>query len=141
MKLRQMALTRIGVCEEWVLVDRGNGTVLAARDRDLLRMAKGFIIENVTISTGTPPLSLYDRGDMETWLQPRLDRAGLLGAGKQLAWQWQHQRGQFVIALLLVALGAVAVLGIELGWFQDWFNKWLQSYPACAEAANDGNVL
>ncbi len=138
-KLRQVVSTRIGIADEWVLVDRGNGPVLGARDEDLLRVANGFMIDGVTIPTGSPQMSLFDKKELEQWLQPRLDRGQSLGPIKQLVWQWRHQRGMFVLTWTLVALGLVVVLGMELGWFEGWFEQWLKTRPECAVLEDAGS--
>ena len=134
-KMRQVVATRIGVADEWVLVDRRSGPVQIARDEDLLRIANGFIIDGVAVPTGNQQMPFYDRQALAQWLQPRLERAPLLGPGKHLAWQWQNQRRMFILTTGLALAGLAAVLSLELGWFEPWFEQWLQAQPACAEAA------
>ena len=134
-KLRTLASTRIGVCDEWVLVDHGNGVVRVARDEDLLRVANGFIIEQVAVPTGTPQKSLYDKKELEKWLEPRLRRAGRLSSIKHLAWQWQHKRRLFIAGVVGILLLLAAVGAMEAGWAEEGFRAWLESRPECQKDA------
>jgi hypothetical protein len=134
LKLRSIAFTRIGVCDEWVLVDYGNGVVRMARDEDLLRVPNGFIIEQVTVPTGNHQQSLYDKKELEQWLQPRLKRGGELGPIKQLAWQWQNKRGLFIAGAIAVVLMLIAVVATEMGWLEHAFEQWVESRPECQKS-------
>ena len=129
--LWRIAHTRVGVLNEWVLVDHGNGVIRIARDEDLLRVANGFIIDYTTIPTGTPQLSLYDKKELDQWLVPRLERATTLGPLQQTAWQWHNKRGAFIALLLGVIILLPLAIAVQGGWAKNRFEQWQQTQPEC----------
>lgn len=131
--MRNITRTRIGVADEWVLVDHGNGVVRIARDEELLRVNNGFIIDQTTVPTGTPQVSLYDKAEVEQWLKPRMQRATHLGPLAQTKWQWQHKRSLFIALAIGIALMVVLLVMVEAGWAEQWFTRWIESQPACQE--------
>ena len=139
MKMRGMMRMRIGVCDEWVLVDHGNGTVRIAADKDLIKVGNGFIVDGITIATGNPQMTLYDRKELEKWLQPRLDRCSTLGPIQQLSWQWQHRRGLFVLSAAAVVAGLALIVAMESGWLEGRLERWVKTRPACWDASGSGD--
>lgn len=139
--IRGVVNNRLGFRNEWVLVERRSGPVLMARDEDLTRVNNGFIIEGVTIPTGNPRFTLYTRKDLETWLHPRLARGKDLGPMRQLSWQWQHRRGQFILMITAIIAGLALIAAMEGGWMEAQFKDWLENQPECRgllDAPGDG---
>lgn len=133
-RMRQTLATRIGVADEWVLVDRGSGPVLIDRQENLLRIANGFIIDKVPVVIGTPQMAIYDRDEVGRTLLPRLEKGRTLGAGAHMVWQWRNQRAFFITTSLFIVLSLAGMIAVELDWFEPWIDQWLQAQPACAQA-------
>jgi len=131
LKMRTVVRTRLGFRDEWVLVDHGNGTIYIARDEDLIGVNNGFMIDGVTIPTGNPNMALYNSGDLDTWLKPRLARGKTLGPIQQLTWQWHNRRGLFIVSAIGICAGLVLVVAMEAGWLEKHFKDWLDTQPEC----------
>lgn len=130
--LKRVVATRIGVLDEWVLVDRGAAGVLIARDEDLFSVRNAFIIHNTTIALGNMQASVYDWKELTQWLTPRLVRAKTLTVGQQLVWQWQNQRTTVVLTLFGIGLALALIVAIESGYFKAQVDAWILRQPACA---------
>ncbi len=117
---RRLKNTNIGVRDEWVIVRFPDGTTEIARDRDLLEMNNGFIINLRKVSVGNERHSLYSKKDMEALLKPRLEKARKLTGQEQIRWEWQHNRRTTLLVGSISVILLIAVLMLELGYGEDW---------------------
>jgi hypothetical protein len=117
---RRLKNTNIGVRDEWVIVRFPDGTTEIARDRDLLEMNNGFIINQRKVSVGNERHTLYNKKDTESLLKPRLERAKKLTGREQMRWEWQHNRRATLLIGSISVILLIAALMLELGYGEDW---------------------
>jgi len=129
--------TRIGVRDEWVIVKFHDGAVDVARDRDLLVINNGFIINNRKAAIGNDKKYLYDKKDIDTQLQPLMANAKKLNISEQMAWEWRLNRKASLALGVLTVLALVIYVVLEFGSGKDWLQEQLTSMmgPECQAAA------
>jgi hypothetical protein len=135
----RMHKTRVGVRDEWVIVQFHDSRVEMSRDRDLMTSNNGFIINNRRVGIGNDRHYLYDKKDIEALLQPRLAKAKKLGVGAQMAWEWQHNRRTTLALGVLTVLALALYVALEFGTGKEWMEKQLIAMmgPECEAAVQE----
>ena len=130
---RRLKNTNVGVRDEWVMVRFPDGTTEIARDRDLLEMNNGFIINQRKVSVGNERQTLYRKKDLEALLKPRLERAKKLTVQEQMRWEWQHNRRTTLFIGSISVILLITVLVLEFGYGDDWLKNKIRNSasPEC----------
>lgn len=124
---KRLKNTNIGVRDEWVVVRFPDGNTEMARDRDLLQVNHGFIVNQRKVSIGNHRQFLYSKKDIETLLEPRLARAKSLTPGEHMRWEWQHNKRTTLIGGSISVIMLVAVLLLEFGYGEAWLKDKIHS--------------
>lgn len=135
---RRLKNTHIGVRDEWVIVRFPDGGTEMARDRDLLEVNNGFIINQRKVSLGNQQHTLYDKKDIEALLKPRLAVAKTMGPIEHMRWEWQHNKRTALLVSAASVILLTAALMLELGYGDVWLRDKMSNSdsPECQKDIN-----
>ena len=107
---------RVGTDGRRLYVRRPDGRELAIDPAQLAYTDRMILYRELRLPlTGGRERSLYQPGEVETWLAPLLRRARKLSAREQLQHEWRHRNRQGFWALFLAVALGTALLAFLIG--------------------------
>ncbi len=133
--IRSKQRTRLGVCNEWLVLDSPDAGMAVCRARDVRQYRNLFLVlDTRKLHIGTPQLSFFHKDDQARYIAPLLQAAPAMSSREWGRWRREHDRRAQVLEWLLTG----ALLLLLLWWFfggEEKMDAWMdQRDQACEQA-------